>query len=335
MTHAPTAGVELLQRFRSVLETAEHDPLTDLYNAAIESAKDSRFDEATQQLHVLLALDPDDSEARLLLARVLVSRQRWREALGELDVAAAGGARVPAQLREGVLRHLRAEETAAAAAPAEASGELARIKAELRALRADNTALIARSAAFESAASRWAWVAAGTSAVASLILLQRLLVGGATEAPPAAVVSTAADVPVVTAEAAEPAAPVRDTELADAALDAIRAAGVDASALEVLVRDDDAEVTGKVLTAADLKATAAAVAGLPGIATVGTDNVVIRARTEGALHTVVSGNTLSGISVRYYGTDSLYPKIEAANADLLGPSGRLQLGMQLRIPPVD
>jgi nucleoid-associated protein YgaU len=49
-------------------------------------------------------------------------------------------------------------------------------------------------------------------------------------------------------------------------------------------------------------------------------------------HTVQSGDTLSTISQRYYGTPSRYMDIYQANRDRLKTANALKIGQQLRIP---
>ena len=50
------------------------------------------------------------------------------------------------------------------------------------------------------------------------------------------------------------------------------------------------------------------------------------------VHTVAEGDSLSRISMRYYGTANRWQEIYNANAALLGPNGVLKVGTQLRIP---
>ena len=50
------------------------------------------------------------------------------------------------------------------------------------------------------------------------------------------------------------------------------------------------------------------------------------------IHVVASGDSLSKISQRYYGTASRWQEIYNANAGKLGPNGILRVGTELRIP---
>ncbi len=56
------------------------------------------------------------------------------------------------------------------------------------------------------------------------------------------------------------------------------------------------------------------------------------AATEGRVHTVTEGDSLSRISMRYYGTANRWQEIFQANRDVLQGSSTLRVGMQLRIP---
>lgn len=49
-------------------------------------------------------------------------------------------------------------------------------------------------------------------------------------------------------------------------------------------------------------------------------------------HVVTTGDSLSNLSARYYGTAERWREIYRANADLLGPTGTLRIGTTLRIP---
>ncbi|WP_169829290.1 LysM peptidoglycan-binding domain-containing protein [Lacunisphaera limnophila] len=53
---------------------------------------------------------------------------------------------------------------------------------------------------------------------------------------------------------------------------------------------------------------------------------------EGRTHTVAEGDSLSRISLRYYGTPNRWQEIFQANRDVLQGSSALRVGMQLRIP---
>jgi nucleoid-associated protein YgaU len=56
------------------------------------------------------------------------------------------------------------------------------------------------------------------------------------------------------------------------------------------------------------------------------------ASSEVRYHTVAEGDSLSRISMRYYGTSTRWQEIFQANRDVLQGSSSLRVGMQLRIP---
>ena len=53
---------------------------------------------------------------------------------------------------------------------------------------------------------------------------------------------------------------------------------------------------------------------------------------EPRVHVVTEGDSLSRISLRYYGTASRWQDIFNANRDVLQGANSLRVGMQLRIP---
>lgn len=56
---------------------------------------------------------------------------------------------------------------------------------------------------------------------------------------------------------------------------------------------------------------------------------------EVVTHTVVKGDTLSAIARHYLGKASLWPRIYAANRDLLDDPDRIKPGQVLKIPAAD
>jgi len=60
--------------------------------------------------------------------------------------------------------------------------------------------------------------------------------------------------------------------------------------------------------------------------------VVSTGDTGGRIHTVAEGDSLSRISMRYYGTPNRWQEIYQANRDVLQGSSTLRVGQQLRIP---
>lgn len=56
---------------------------------------------------------------------------------------------------------------------------------------------------------------------------------------------------------------------------------------------------------------------------------------ESQFHTVVSGDSLSAISKKYYGTWKLYPEIFEANKPMLSDPNKIYPGQVLRIPAIN
>lgn len=62
---------------------------------------------------------------------------------------------------------------------------------------------------------------------------------------------------------------------------------------------------------------------------------VIEPEPERVTHTVAKGETLSAIAKQHYGKASLWPRIYAANRDLLNDPDRIKPGQVLTIPAPD
>lgn len=336
-TSSPSDG-SVLQAIRLAAMSTGIDPIAELYNEALELAQDGHYGQAQARLQVLLGLAPSDGESHLLLAKVLVAGQQWRRAMGALDEAAACGTSVPEDLRAAILRNLNADEDSAEeqrkARVAREQGEITRLRTEARRLRTENASLTTRNVALDKEARRWAWLAMGTSTIAIVFILARMLFGGGEAAP---VVADPATAPVAdataTPNAADPASP-RNGSLAEQAGAALMAAGVmEGAQLEVTVRGTAAQLSGYAPTFAQLKKAQKVVDEVQGVDSVGIEGVIVLARRDGAKHVVKGGDTLGGIAYNYYGKSSLHPQIVAANP-ALGPTPQLKVGMELVIPPI-
>lgn len=330
----PRVDGSILRALRQAAESQGLDIVAELYNEALELAQEGHYGRAQTRLNVLLALAPSDGEAHLLLAKVLVGGQQWRRALQCLDDAAQCEVKVPEDLRQAVLRNLQADEASseeqARAREAREQGEIGRLRVEARRLRGENVNLVSRAAALEKETARWAWIATGTSVVAIVFILIRVIVGAPTvEAP----VEAAPVVATTPAPAADPDSPRDDSLAARAATALTRAGLVEGSDLEVIVRGDKAELSGYVPTWAHAKAAAEVIEGVEGIGSVGTDGVIVLALRDGTTHKVRPGETLGKIAYDHYGRSSLHTKIVEANPELSNPRN-LKVNMELKIPPV-
>jgi LysM repeat protein len=346
-----TSDGSMIKTLIKLSETSNLDVSSELYNEALDLANMSDLSGARQRLQVLLGLYPSDGDAHLLLARVHSASSQWRLAMIEIQAAEASGTVVPEKLKASVERNVQADSSwheDHSAKEDRENGELKKLRSELRRLRGENTLLSSKARDTEKESARWAWVAAGTSIVASLFIVGRLLIGGADAAPttvptaPAAAVGgseasvVAAPEAPAAAAAAKPAGSlgsIRNEDLAKVANDALAAAGV-ADGLKVVVRGTSATITGSAKNNKQLQTALRAVQGTAGVDKVSADTVMNLAMRDGATHVVASGDTLSKIAVEYYGSAALHDKILAANPEL-GPKGNLHVGGSIRIPPVD
>lgn len=338
----PIGGVP--RALREAAEQAGLDPLPQLYNEALRYATEGHLRLARERLQMLLCMAPDDGDARLLLAKVQVAGQRWQDALSALDEAESCGARPPMELREMVEHQLQAthadSDEERASLMARERGEIKALRAEARRLRSENASLAASQYQSEREVRKWAWATAGVSTLTILFILTSMLFGGGQSSPavtvetePVAERAGTAEVPTLpTTPGAAPAGVADDASVATRAAQAL--AGVDEledTHLEVIIDGGKAALVGQVISARQRSKAEKTLASLDGISDVDTDRVEILARTRGTVHTVGSGETLSHIAMRYYGTVTLAKKIARANPG----SKTLHIGDELKIPAVD
>ena len=359
LSDRPIGPGGVAQAIRQATESVGLDATSELYNEAIQFANEGHLRQSRERLQILLGLCPDDGEARLLLAKVFVAGQRWRDALGALDSAQSCGALVPAELRAAVEENLRAEldgdQDKIHTIQAREQGELKALRQEARRLRSENAKLLSTNYDLEKEARRWAWTTAGVSGVAILFVAVNLLFGGSTpaEVTPteptvaatepsesaqiAAIQNDAAVIPDsgVPAAALTPTLQANNT-LADLSAVALsEATSLRGTSLTVTVQDGSAVLTGQVATHIQRKEAEGLLLALDGINSVTIEGVAVTARTRGAKHTVVSGDTLSKLAYDYYGDASLTKKILNGNRTLLKGRANLAIGMDLAIPPVE
>lgn len=339
-TSAPAASrSSVLTQIRDVVWQSGIDSVAELYNEALELARDGHYGHAQTRLNALLALAPNDGEAHLLLAKVLVAGQQWRRAMTSLDDAAVCGTAVPEELRSAIVRNLNADEESAEvqrqAVAAREQAEVVKLRSEAKRLRADAASQEIRIGELEAEAKRWGWVATGTSALAILLVLARIVSALSAPAVSAAAPPAPVAAPVVEGAPApiDPASP-RNGGLAEQAAEALKAAGVlDGAEIVVTVRGSTAQLSGYAPIYAQAKKAQDVVKAVPGIESVGIDGLVIKARRDGTTHVVKGGETLGQISLEHYGRSSLHTRITEANPEL-GANGQLKVGMTLKIPAV-
>ncbi len=363
-TTSRTSDGSVLHALLRTAEAAGIDAAAELYNEALQAAKDGHYGEARNRLNVLLGLNPSDGDAHMLLAKVYVGGQQWRRALASLDEASQYGVRSDDGLRERVLRNLQAEgyenedETARSLRE---QGEVKKLRAEARRARSDNAHLAATNRNLQKEVAFWTWAASGVALLTILLLTLTMLfwpsgaqvaeasaVAAVAPSPVAPAVGGAAAQPVVPAAAVAPEVAgvgqvdaggeltvdlpsARNAELADAVKSELAAAGF--ADIGVVVRGSKLSLSGKVPTHAAHKALIAAAEALPDITAVSAEGVENVARKRGTTHVVQPGESLSVIAWRMYGDQSLANRIIDANPKL-GGKPNLQVNMELVIPAI-
>jgi phage tail protein X len=339
----PLGGVP--RALREAAEMSGLDPIAELYNEALRYATEGHLRLARERLQMLLCMKPDDGESRLMLAKVFVAGQKWKDAIAALDEAQSCGQIIPMPLRRAVEDHLRADQAAVDehrdATRAREQGEIKALRQEARRLRSENAQHIGRGSELEREAKRWAWTTAGVSAFASVFLFASILFGGS-DAPEADALSP--DSTPAVADAAEPTTdepkqttPEADTSptgLATSAANALAAtASLDGTALEVEVSGSAAKVAGSVTSHRQRRTAEDVLNGISGISSVDASSVVLTARTKGTAHEIKRGDTLSHVAYEYYGERGMTKNILKANRGLKASS--MQIGQLVKIPAVD
>ena len=301
------------EQIARLLDNSEIDAPSSLYDEALTLAKEGRFAPSTDRLRMLLTLDPIDSDASLLLGKVLAARGQWQEALQRLDASQANGALVPSPLRDRVENSLRnqiqdAEEHRVRIAARERS-EIRNLRAEAKRLRSDNAVLDSQVQALYKRVRLWSSATALVSGCAAALLLVAIVSGG-TSANAETV--TLAPAPLDDMEMATITTTVEGTDKAVSDAASMSATSYKYG-VDVQVPSEPIEVTATVAEVIEPVATAAPI---------GPDTT----------HTVVSGDTLGSIALQHYGMSSKWRNVRDANADVLNGGIKLSLGMNLNIP---
>ena len=295
--------LDATQRIARVLDESGINARASLYDEALHLAKEGHLSQATERLRMLLVLDPTDGDAALLLGKVLVSRESWQEALQWLDTATANGAMLPPGLREkaeaSFHRSVEDAESVRARLAARERGELQSLRGEAKRLRSENAALETEVLALRSRNRLWSGASAVLTGV-SLALGVALLV-----------------LDVFSADEPEPVAPPTASVRALVEEPAPVVASTPIVAPAPVVAAAPAVVQPPVVETAQ-----------PTVAPPAPEKPAAVART----HRVRRGDTLGRLAREYYGSSANWPKIQKANAQLLGESIDLQVGMDLVIP---
>lgn len=330
-------GPGATEHIARVLHDSGVDVPGSLYDEALALIGVGRLAPATDRLRMLLTLDPSDGEAALLLGKVLATRGLWQESLAQLDVAAAKGAEVPAELRyevEAQLRRVVAEQEAGRPRSADAATkELRGLKADAKRLRAENAMLEQQAEDLSRRVKLWSSATALIAGAAAALLLASMVFRGPSAAPEAAGALAAA------APAANAAAPAMGPDSEGLPPSAAPAEGLPPAAAPV----SGAPVAAPAMEPAEPEAAppkakpaakpAAAPAAKPAAKPAPKPAAKPAAKAApGGVHVVAKGDTLGSIAARYYGDASKAGKIRSANSDKLKSDKSLQVGMKLKIP---
>ncbi len=303
------------EKIARLLDNSEIDAPSSLYDEALTLAKEGRFAPATDRLRMLLTLDPIDSEASLLLGKVLAARGQWQEALQRLDAASANGSNVPTPLRERVENALRnqiqdAEEHRLRVAARERS-EIRNLRAEAKRLRSDNAVLDQQVQALYKRVRLWSSATALVSGCAAALLLVAIVSGGPTANAETQPLTDATLSQIATETPSEKA-------VEDAAVMAATSYryGVNTPPVVQETTPTPTTVQDNVASINTIEPTVTEVMGIQ----------------SGTTHTVVGGDTLGSIALNYYGKSSKWRDIRDANPDTLNGGIKLSLGMELNIP---
>ena len=104
--------------------------------------------------------------------------------------------------------------------------------------------------------------------------------------------------------------------------------------LQVTFSGETAVISGTTSSQEDAEKAILVAGNTEGVGNVEDNLEVVEPEPPAVYHTVVEGDTLSGLSGRYYGVIRLYDVIFSANQPMLGHPDEIYPGQVLRIPPV-
>jgi hypothetical protein len=290
--------VGIIEQIGLALEQAGVEAAPRLYEEALELARSGLLGAARDRLRMLLCLDPENGDARLLLAKVFVGQQRWADALSQLDASRTLGVQIPASLQAKVEAGLEAERNAnelnAQRAATREQAELKALRAEARRLRTENTRLARERKQLRGRANLWSASSAGLAGL-SVVLLGFLWLGSPDE-------------PTELAEA-----PVLDEEFA--AVASLDNQPVQRSEAALEVQQPSEEIVEILEQPLEPEA---------GLAS--------DAPSQGRVHLVVAGDSLYEMAWTYYDDGDQWKRIADANPGKIRGESGLTLGTELVIP---
>ena len=205
-------GEDATERIAATLKSAGIDAPNSLYDEALALAREGHLGMAASRLQMLVCLDPVDSDALLLLAKVHASQGRPAEALARLDAAVEAGGLPPAGLREHLESSIRAErareEEHRARVVAREAGEIQSLRNETRGLRSEVIRLETEVTETRLRERNWKYAALGTSILATVVIVTLALVKGPGSREPVPTAETAPAAAAPPAEAPSGSAPV-------------------------------------------------------------------------------------------------------------------------------
>ena len=112
--------------------------------------------------------------------------------------------------------------------------------------------------------------------------------------------------------------------------------GLNTDGVDITVAEDGVVTVGGEAVSQEMKEKIIlAVGNVEGVGGVKDEAGAALGGRESQFHTVVSGDSLSAISKKYYGTWKLYPEIFEANKPMLSDPDKIYPGQVLRIPAIN
>ncbi len=326
---------EVATTLRGALGEGMSVTLAALHDEGLHRARLGLFGDAEARLRTLLMLDPEDTDAQVLLARVQDAAGRPADALATLDAALKAGGSAPEGLRERLEEAVRApkkdDDATRARVAAREQSELRTLRGEARTLRSEAVQLQGEVDGLRRTNTHWK-IATILGSVFGIGMLALFL----TQPDTPAVITAPA-----TAEEArldlslEPGSGDRTNEILAGTQPATTTAPTDAAATTPPAQATTTPPANPAPTndAAATEPPAEAPA-TPAPTKKGKQACTAEKTLDSGacLHTVERGDTLGKIALRYYGKSSLSSRIEKANRKKLKRKGGLAVGSVLVIP---
>ncbi len=122
---------------------------------------------------------------------------------------------------------------------------------------------------------------------------------------------------------------------ASALLSHVNKLGLAYKKLTIRIAEEKVTVSGEVETQQDAEKIVLALGNVEGVESVDDQMSVVTPAPKAQFHTVVTGDTLSKIAQKFYGSANKYPVIFEANKPMLTHPDKIYPGQVLRIPTQD